>query len=203
MTEKKTTVSQSTLKSYSSKIYWATHDESLPFMQGEAIKRVITEYEIPATDVGYDGSLIAVKTKNKIMFWRDLGTHLEFKGILDVTQKAKKANSKSKVNMNTPLFSIDNVEEVMQQIRDGLNFPYVQISKDTLGGDAHVTIMIRISTQPREDWSYNIFQNSPHANISIERNRTVEQFSGNKLKMRKFKAKNIEQIIDKINNIKR
>lgn len=196
------TVSQNTLKSYKSKINWGTQTEGLPFSQGMAIKRVMQEVD-GVIAWGYEGSYVGLETRQQYLFWRDMGGYLEFKGILNKTNKEKTSKAtKNKADMSTPLFDINTVEEEMEKIRKGLNFPYVQVSKDTLGGDKHVTIMIRISKQPKEDWSYNIFQNSPHANISIERNRTVECFGGRGLKMRKFKAKSIEQAIEKINAIK-
>lgn len=48
-----------------------------------AINAVIKEYGIPVKRWGYSGSLIGVETNKQYLFWRDRGTHLEFKGILD------------------------------------------------------------------------------------------------------------------------
>jgi hypothetical protein len=73
---------QKTLESYKNKIVFGT-EQSLPMGQGYAINSVIKEYNIPAIAWGYHGSLIGVETKKQFIIWRDRGTHLEFKGIID------------------------------------------------------------------------------------------------------------------------
>jgi hypothetical protein len=77
-----TMAKESTLKGYKSKIKWTT-DKTLPMMQGMAINEVIKRYNIPAKSWGYSGSIIGVETSKQYLFWKDLGSHLEFKGILD------------------------------------------------------------------------------------------------------------------------
>ena len=71
-----------TLNSYRSEIKWGTKRE-LPMAPGMAIKSVIKQYRIQAIRWGYSGSLIGVETKKQIMIWRDKGTHLEFKGLIN------------------------------------------------------------------------------------------------------------------------
>jgi len=78
-----------TLDSYRTKIKYGK-EQSLPMAQGMGINAVIKEYHIPAQSWGYYGSLISVQTKKQIMFWRDLGTHLEFKGLIDKANPKKK-----------------------------------------------------------------------------------------------------------------
>lgn len=71
-----------TLESYRNEIKFGT-ENNLPMSQGMAINSVIKEYQIPAIAWGYSGSLIGVETKKQIIIWRDKGTHLEFKGLID------------------------------------------------------------------------------------------------------------------------
>ena len=77
-----TRATKKTLESYKNKIKFGT-EKNLPMGQGMAINSVIKEYKIPAIAWGYNGSLIGVETKNQIIIWRDMGTHLEFKGLID------------------------------------------------------------------------------------------------------------------------
>ena len=116
-------------------------------------------------------------------------------------EKTFKAKSKAKP---TPanLFTYESVEETKNQLRKGLDFPYVNVQSSILGGKENVSILIKISKDPESEWVNKIFHNSVHAQIHIENDGVTEQFVGWKLKMRKFKGKSIDQIIDKINKIK-
>lgn len=100
------------------------------------------------------------------------------------------------------LFNVDNAEQVKATILSNLRFPWVFGEVSTLGGRDNVTIMIKISKDPQYLWANGILHNSTYAMFHIDSNGVVEQFSGYKLKLRKFTAKNVSQIIEKINNIK-
>ena len=100
------------------------------------------------------------------------------------------------------LFTYESVEETKNQLRKGLKFPYVNVQSSILGGKENVSILIKISKDPESEWVNKIFHNSVHAQIHIENDGVTEQFVGWKLKMRKFKGKSIDHIIDKINKIK-
>ena len=101
-----------TLESYRAKIKWGT-ERSLPAGQGMAIQSVIREYKIPAIRWGYYGSLIGVETKKQIIIWRDRGTHLDFKGVID--KKSEETNEFSvgdKVSSVGGFFVMGIVEKV-------------------------------------------------------------------------------------------
>ena len=100
------------------------------------------------------------------------------------------------------LFDYESVEDAKVQLKDGLDFPYVGVRSSILGGKEDVSILVTISKDPESEWANHILQNSRYAKIHILRDGTVEQFVGWKLKMRKFKGKSIEHIIEKINKIK-
>ncbi len=76
------------------------------------------------------------------------------------------------------------------------------IQSSTLGGAENVTILVTISTTPKQLWANGILQNSKYAMFHISNNGIVEHFSGHQLKLRKFTAKTTGQIAEKINNIK-
>lgn len=92
-----TQATKNTLLKFKKEIKWGT-ETNLPFSQGYAIKTVIDTYSIPAKRWGYGGSLIGVETNKQMMFWRDKGGSLEFKGILnkDEPEPAKAAKPKKK-----------------------------------------------------------------------------------------------------------
>ena len=186
--------SENTLKSYKSKIDFGT-EENLPMSPALAINEIISKNKIPAIAYGYDGTLIGIETKISYMFWR-IGTDIEFKGTL---LKSKATNTKPKSEL---LFSIDNIEESKEELRNILKqkFPYVSVVHSTLGGDETVTIMVAIAKEPKEDWSNGYFENSTYARIHIDRKGTVEKFAGYKFKLRKFKGKSIKDIGNKIND---
>lgn len=79
---KEASLKQTSLKAIEKKIQWGT-EETLPMMQGEAIKTVIDKYKIPATEWGYSGNYIGVGTNKQRIFWKDTGSSLVFSGILN------------------------------------------------------------------------------------------------------------------------
>ena len=100
------------------------------------------------------------------------------------------------------LFDYEGVEDTKVQLKEGLDFPYVAVRSSILGGKEEVSILIAVSKDPESEWANHILQNSRYAKIHILRDGTVEQFCGWKLKMRKFKGKSIDHVIEKINKIK-
>lgn len=100
------------------------------------------------------------------------------------------------------LFDYEGVEDVKDKLNKGLNFPYVNVTSSILGGKENVSILVTVSKDEKSEWPHNIMQNSCYAQLHIEADGKVEHFAGWRLKLRKFKGKNIEQVIEKINNIK-
>lgn len=99
------------------------------------------------------------------------------------------------------IFTIDTVAMVETQLQM-LNFPYINAYHSTLGGNENVSILLTISKDPIYKWYNMILENSTYAKIRISNDGVVEQFSGNHLKLRRFKAKSVSEVIKKINNIK-
>lgn len=104
MTEAK--IPSGKLISLDAKVKWGTEKE-LPFSQGEAIKRVVSQYGIPAIKWGYykTGSIVGVETKKQKMFWSDKGSTLQFLGILD-----KGTNEMKKLKENVRRFQSNPIE---------------------------------------------------------------------------------------------
>jgi hypothetical protein len=101
------------------------------------------------------------------------------------------------------IFNFTNADDFRNKLVSGLNFPFVSCSISTLGGRENISCILTISTEAKETWANGILENSQYARVHISKNGIVEHFSGWKLKLRKFTGKNLDNIIEKINNIKR
>ena len=94
-------------------------------------------------------------------------------------------------------------KKVADEIQKGINAPFVHTSISTLS--KHTTIMIKISLDPKSEWTNNIYQNSRYSQFSLENDPKVsnlEQFSKCytlKKKFRKCKVKSVKDAITKIN----
>lgn len=95
------------------------------------------------------------------------------------------------------LFSIENINDVVDNLKNGIKAPYVNVAYSTLGGKDRVTILLIISLDKRETWKNGIIENTNYTRLSLNRNGEVHSFSG--FKVRKFRAKSIPEVITKIN----
>jgi len=102
------------------------------------------------------------------------------------------------------LFSFENADDFRNELVKGLNFPFVSCNISTLGGRENIAILLAISHEAREKWHNGIFENSPYRRFDIDNKGNVENFTSRyTLKhIRKFKAKSISHLIEKLNNIK-
>lgn len=101
-----------------------------------------------------------------------------------------------------PIFNVDSVEADMTKMRSHIKAPYVNMYKSTLGGPEHVSIMIAISLDNKEDWSNHILQNSRYFMMSFGNDGEMKEISGGTRKakgFRKSKAKSIDDAIARIN----
>lgn len=100
----------------------------------------------------------------------------------------------------TPIFDVTTAPEAVAAIKSGVRAPVVSAQISTLGGPEHVTIMILVCLEPRESWVNGILENSRYARFSLEKNGTMEYFSGRTgVKFRKTRAKSIEDAVAKLN----
>jgi hypothetical protein len=101
------------------------------------------------------------------------------------------------------LFDETNVDEIAAKVKSELGkaAPFVNVRKSTLGGPAHLTLMLTISIDPREKWSNGILENSRYCHMSIERGGEIEYFSGHGMgKFRKSRVADIDAAIRKISD---
>ena len=101
---------------------------------------------------------------------------------------------------NKEVFNYNDVGEIQNKLRNGINAPYKNIYHSTLGGKDRVAILITISLDPREEWVNGILENSNYIKLDFTKDGTVEYISGRKIGgFRKIKSNNVEEAIKKIN----
>lgn len=96
-----------------------------------------------------------------------------------------------------PLFTVGRTGTYLYGLT--IRAPYVRASVSTLGGDERATVMLTISLTRQDAWPYGILQNTQYANFSIERDGTIEHFSGSLPKFRKRKVKSLADAARAIN----
>ena len=87
-------------------------------------------------------------------------------------------------------FNIDNIEQVKLEIREGLNFPYINLYHPTLGGNETISLLLTVSLDNREAWSNDILANSSYIKLHIHNEGVVELITRSReiKKFRKFIA---------------
>lgn len=97
------------------------------------------------------------------------------------------------------VFNIDSVKDFVEKIKSEIKAPYVSCSFSTLGGNENVSVSITLSMDKPDEWKNGIVNNSRYAKISLYKNGTVEKIAGSLPKLRRFKAKTQDAVIDKLN----
>jgi hypothetical protein len=71
----------------------------------------------------------------------------------------------------------------------------------TLGGKEQASIMLTVTIEPKDKWPNNIKENATIFQFDIHRNGYVDNFRGEwKPAMRKFLAKDIDDVVMRIND---
>jgi hypothetical protein len=99
------------------------------------------------------------------------------------------------------VLDVKDTDKWIKEIEKGIDAPWIQVRKSTLGGDENVAIMIKLSLDAEKDWNNKILHNSRYAMISLGANGNLEMFAkGRQMKnMRKTKIKSAKDAIGKIN----
>lgn len=100
--------------------------------------------------------------------------------------------------MNAPLFTVERGSADITPLAQ-IRAPYARSSISTLGGVERASIMLTVSLDERNAWPYGILQNTRYANFSIERDGTIENFSGSLPKFRRRKVKSLADAARAIN----
>ena len=99
------------------------------------------------------------------------------------------------------VLDVSDVDKWIKEIEKGIDAPWIQVRKSTLGGDENVAIMIKLSLDAEKDWNNKILHNSRYAMIRFGVDGEMEMFAkGRGIKnMRKTKFKTAKDAISKIN----
>jgi len=97
-------------------------------------------------------------------------------------------------------FNPADADSIIQKFKDGIQAPWKQVYKSTLGGIERTSIMIKLSMDPKDSWSNGILQNSRYAMFDYHVDGSLELFSGHGLpKFRKTRTKSADDALAKIN----
>ena len=108
----------------------------------------------------------------------------------------------SHLDRDQKVFNIDTVQDVITALDTKINAPVKKARYSTLGGERNVSVMFVLSLDSKDTWSNGILENSRYMQFRIEQDGVIEQFTKNytiPLKFRKAKAKNIDDVVNKIN----
>jgi hypothetical protein len=98
-------------------------------------------------------------------------------------------------------YTPEDVDVIVPKFQDSIQAPFVKVYKSTLGGVQNTSILLTVSLDPKEAWSYGILENSRYFKMHYYQDGTLELFSGGRglTKFRKTRTKNPEDSLEKIN----
>lgn len=97
-------------------------------------------------------------------------------------------------------FDPANADAVVKEVYDGIQAPFKQVSKSTLGGVERTSIMIKLSLDPKESWNNGILHNSRYCMFAYNIDGVLELFSGG-YKMPKFRKVRVKSPADAVAKI--
>jgi len=100
-----------------------------------------------------------------------------------------------------PVFDYDAAKALAGQMKTKIKAPFVSATVGTLGGKERPHIIVKISLDPKSEWTNGIYQNSRYGIFSLDHFGSLELYSKyyELPKMRKSRAKDGKTAIDKIN----
>lgn len=100
----------------------------------------------------------------------------------------------------------NQAEHLAQQI-NAWPFPYVNARVSTLGGEDRSSVMVAVSLDPREAWTYGYLENSRYAKLAFHSGRepdavAFEHLSGHGIpKIRAWKTKDAPALYKKLKTV--
>ena len=96
-----------------------------------------------------------------------------------------------------------NAAGLVEVLKTQVKAPYVDACVSTLGDAERPSVMLSVSLDPKDTWTYGIFQNSRYVRMSIHHDGAMEVFAhglqcGTK-KFRKCAAKSFEDVVGRVN----
>ncbi len=101
-------------------------------------------------------------------------------------------------------FDMSDIEDWKKEIEKGIKAPVVHIQISTLGGEENVSMLVKFSVDKEASKGGTSWFNSRFANLSIERDGTMEMSQASSKfktkKLRKSKIKSAKDVVKKIND---
>ena len=101
-------------------------------------------------------------------------------------------------------FDVSDAEDWKKEIEKGIKAPVVNVEISTLGGDEEVSILVKFSVDKEASKGGTSWFNSRFANLSVERDGTLEMSQASRKfetkKLRKSKIKSAKDVVKKIND---
>lgn len=110
---------------------------------------------------------------------------------------------KLKTYLVEQVFDVDSADDFVKDLEKSIKAPFVKAQKSTLGGPKNVSVLLRLSLDPKNEWVNNIFENSRYMHFHFDNKGTIEQFGKDyriKMKFRKARVKDTASAIKKIND---
>ena len=101
-----------------------------------------------------------------------------------------------------PIFDVNDAPKFANDLKNQIKAPYMDVQVSTLGGPENVSVILRLSLDPQDQWLNGILQNSRYSMFHFGRDAKIEQFSKSHTiskKFRKATAKNTKDAIAKVN----
>jgi len=118
----------------------------------------------------------------------------------DIQKIARKLSSIRVADIHY-LFDPDKAVDEINKLKGKIDAGFVNAYISTLGGKERASIMLTITLEPKDKWPNNIKDNATIFQFDIARNGYVENFRSEwKPAMRKFIARDIDDVIMKIND---
>ena len=105
------------------------------------------------------------------------------------------------------VFNAQTAPEVANRLKSEVQAPYVNAGVASLGGPEETAVMFTVSTEPKEEWSNGILENSRYGKFYLDNNGELECHSGSfnhynepRMNFRKRNVKNVDQLIQVLNS---
>ena len=104
--------------------------------------------------------------------------------------------------INEDVSSFINADDttLIDKVKTIIHSPYVKAQISTLGGPERASLTIWTSLQPKEQWTNNIYHNSPYAIFHVWHDGSMDATAQYTMpKFRKTRVKSVDDALNKIN----
>lgn len=107
-------------------------------------------------------------------------------------------------NVNEIEPQLERANLILETLKKKINVPYINAYVSTLGGAENASVLFSFSLEPKKNWKYGIFENSPffHFHITPSEPIIIELITKAfdiETKFRKSRAKTVNDLVKKLN----